>query len=72
MNRILLAFPLVDPQNLGNTDCIATRNPHRFELVNAILVPIGLSMFIGPLMVRFKVKSKAISALDNPSEVMYP
>lgn len=43
----------------------------RFGLVNAIRVPMGLFMFIGPLMVRFKVRSAAIRATECSSEAMY-
>ena len=71
MNGTSLAFPVADPQNPENTGFIATRNPQRFGLVNAIRVPIGFFMFIGPLMVRFKVRSAAIRATENSLEVMY-
>jgi hypothetical protein len=72
MNGTSLAFPVADLQNHENTGFIATRNPQRFGLVNAMRVPIGLFMFIGPLMVRFNVRSAASRATENFLEVVYP
>jgi hypothetical protein len=72
MNGTSIAFPVADPKNPENRGCIATRNPQHFGLVNAIRVPNGLFMFIGPLMVRIKVRSAAIRATDVSLDVMHP